>query len=565
MADVFEYLIDGTSGLAPGGVDGSAMVVGVCSKGEVGKGYLLGKRSDLAGLLGVGPLVDRLRDIFVTGGQNPIVIAVPVTGQPGGYISPVRQVGVGAVMQVSGVPQSNANVVIEVVTTGTVGVATVKVSTDGGATFSAAQASAMQITLAGTGATATLPEAGSLTAGTVYSFSVRTAVGPVAKVGTGPELTLAGTPTQDAQLVIEIVRGGSRNSGTYRLSLDGGDTFGTVRTIPVDGLVAAGESGVTITFAASEYEGGTTYSAELLAPAPSITDVMTGLELPLELYDVEFIHVAGPTDSIDWAAAQAKAEELWNAHRPTFFKMETRLPQAGEDLSDWVAALLTERASFTGRFVQVCAQFGEVAETTGESKLRNWGGLQAGRALSIPVQRATGRVRDGAITQGTLPEGWGEGVQKALENAGYLTAKVYAGLRGAYWGDSKTMAEVTSDYQYEEVLRVTFKAVRKLRIAALKSMYDELGDPLVVANAAGLAYLSANLETALKTMTTAVPKELAAFQVEIPTGQDYVNNGVAVETTLIGIPIIRKIKLFANYAYAGSSFDPRLTSASSAS
>jgi hypothetical protein len=87
----------------------------------------------------------------------------------------------------------------------------------------------------------------------------------------------------------------------------------------------------------------------------------------------------------------------------------------------------------------------------------------------------------------------------------------------------------------------------------------------VVANAAGLAYLSANLETALKTMTAAVPQELAAFQVEIPTGQDYVNNGVAVETTLIGIPIIRKIKLFANYAYAGSSFDPRLTSASSAS
>lgn len=565
MADVLEYLIDGTSGLAPGGVDGSAMVVGVCSKGEVGKGYLLGKRSDLAGLLGVGPLVDRLRDIFVTGGQNPIVIAVPVTGQPGGYISTVRQVGVGAVMQVSGVPQSNADVVIEIVATGAVGVATAKVSTDGGSTFGVAQATATQITLPGTGATVILPEAGNLTTGTVYRFSVRTAVGPVTKVGIGPELTLTGTPTQDAQLVVEIVRGGGRNTGTYRLSLDGGDTFGTIRTIPVDGLVPAGESGVTATFAASSYEGGTTYSAELLAPAPSITDVMTGLERPLELYDVEFIHVAGPTDSIDWAAAQAKAEELWNAHRPTFFKMEARLPQAGEDLSDWVAALLAERASFTGRFVQVCAQFGEVAETTGESKLRNWGGLQAGRVLSIPVQRATGRVRDGAITQGVLPEGWNEGVQIALENAGYLTAKVYAGLRGAYWGDSKTMAEVTSDYQYEEVLRVTFKAVRKLRIAALKSMYDELGDPLVVANPAGLAYLSANLETALKTMTAAVPQELAAFQVEIPTGQDYVNNGVAVETTLIGIPIIRKIKLFANYAYAGSSFDPRLTSASSAS
>jgi len=27
---------------------------------------------------------------------------------------------------------------------------------------------------------------------------------------------------------------------------------------------------------------------------------------------------------------------------------------------------------------------------------------------------------------------------------------------------------------------------------------------------------------------------------------------------LIGIPIIRKIKLFTNYTYAGSKFDPRI-------
>ena len=91
MGDVLEYLVDGTSGLAPGGVEGAAIVVGVCSLGQVGKGYLLGKESDLAGLLGVGPLVDRLRDVFATGGQNPVVIAVPVEGLPGGYISPVSR------------------------------------------------------------------------------------------------------------------------------------------------------------------------------------------------------------------------------------------------------------------------------------------------------------------------------------------------------------------------------------------------------------------------------------------------------------------------------------------
>jgi hypothetical protein len=149
-------------------------------------------------------------------------------------------------------------------------------------------------------------------------------------------------------------------------------------------------------------------------------------------------------------------------------------------------------------------------------------------------------------------------VRPVLEEAGYLTAKKYAGLSGAYWGDSRTTAGITSDYQYEEVVRVVFKAVRLARIAALKSMYDEAGDPLVPNDAGGLAYLKGQIENALDTMTAAAPKELAAYVVDIPPNQDIVNNGVAVEYTLIGIPIIRQIKLFASYVYAGSKFDPRL-------
>jgi hypothetical protein len=62
-------------------------------------------------------------------------------------------------------------------------------------------------------------------------------------------------------------------------------------------------------------------------------------------------------------------------------------------------------------------------------------------------------------------------------------------------------------------------------------------------------------------MVVAIPKELAAYIVDIPPGQDIANNGVAVEITLIGIPIIRQIKLYASYVYAGGRFDPRLKAA----
>lgn len=559
MNDVFEYLVDGTSGLAPGGVEGTCIVTGVCSLGVAGRGYLLGKSSDLNGLLGVGPLVDRLRDLFATGGQAPVVIAVPVAGLPGGYVTPVAHAGEGPAGSTSGAIAGNSNVVVEIVVEGAPGVATYKLSEDGGDTFAAPVAVPVdgQIAIGASGITLVLAE-GDLVAADTYRFLVRAPIGPITKVGDGPDITAAGEPKAAADVQMRLLKSGGRNVGTYQLTPDGGDNWGAERTIPVDGAIAVGTTGVTITFPAQDGVLGDTYSFTILAPTPSVSAVLSALELPLSFYDVEFVHVVGAADSVDWAALGAKADAMWNAHRPTFFLTEARQPYDNESLDEWAAALIADKQGFAHRFVACCCAFGEVSDTTGQRLTRNWGGLLAGRLLSIPVMRAPGRVRDGGISQGSLPDLYTEGHQQQLEAAGYVTARRYAGLASVYWGDERTLADVTSDYQFMTVLRVVFKAVRKARIAALKSMYDEAGDPTMEGGGAGIEYLKTNIETALNTMKAAIPTELADDVVEIPPGQDIVNNGVGVEMTLIGIPIIRKIKLFASYAYAGGAFDPRL-------
>ncbi|WP_338669772.1 DUF2586 domain-containing protein [Pseudodesulfovibrio methanolicus] len=563
MNDVIEYLIDGTSGLAPGNVSGSAVIVGVCSKGTVGKAYLLGKRSDLAEQLGTGPLVDRLRDIFATGGQEPVVIAVPVAGLPGGYIGNVRHTGTGPDATTSGVAGANTDAVVQIVVAGQLGTATYKLSLDGGETWDNATATPAngQIALGASGAVLTLAE-GAHVKDDAYAVAVRGPIGPVKRIGEGPAITVTGTVKAGAEVVLLVTGAGGRNVGTYQLSEDGGDNWSSIRTIPVDGAIPVPSSGVTITVPDEALTLGTEYHCRLNAPVPSITAVMAALETPLSLYDPEFVYIVGPSDAVDWAACGARVDELWNLHRPTYIKTEFRLPYDGEDLNDWVAAWKAERAKYSHRFVQSIAAFGEVSDSTGLRKLRNWGGLQCGRVLSIPVHRATGRVKDGPVSQGTLPDGWVEnGIHEALESAGAVSAKTYAGLSGVYWGDSRTLAEPTSDFQFEEILRVVFKAVRLARIAALKSMYDEAGDPTQEGNASGLAYLKGSIENALDTMTKAKPKELVGYVIAIPPGQDIVNNGVGVEQTLIGVPIIRKIKLFSNFTYAGSNFDPRLKEA----
>ncbi|WP_165064457.1 DUF2586 domain-containing protein [Desulfovibrio sp. ZJ200] len=562
MGDVFQYLIDGASGIVTGGVDGKALVAGVCSKGQVGKGYLIGKRTDLEAMLGVGPLVDRVRDMLATGGQEPFLVAVPVQGQPRGYISSLSHSGGGAPATLSGYPARNADVKVRVATAGALAAATIAISLDGGKTYGETVPCAEQNVIGDTGVTLVFAADAELESGAVYSFAVRCPIGPVYRTGDAESPLVevreenGGAVLAGAELLIQIVRGGGRNEGTFRLSTDGGDNFEKARTIPVDGTYRLPGLGVILTFPAGSYAAGTSYACRLLPPAPGIVDVLDALESPLAIHDVEFVYVVGESDSVDWLAAQARAEELWNLQRPTYFKMESRLPREGEDMSDFAAYLLSERQGIAARFVTVCPQYGELVDTTGQVRLRNAAGLQAGRVMSIPVQRAAGRVKDGPVSQLVLPDGW-DAIQPALEDSGFITARKYAGMEGTYWAGSRTLADETSDYRWEEPLRTVFKAVRLTRVAALKSLNDELGDPLRVNNQGGLAYLKANLENALDVMVGA--GELAAYRIDIPVGQDIVNNGVQVDVTLIGIPIIREIRLYNKYVYAGRRFDPRMT------
>ena len=245
----------------------------------------------------------------------------------------------------------------------------------------------------------------------------------------------------------------------------------------MDGLHELADYGVKLTFPEGSSWRGPPIPAGC-CPAPSIVDVLDALESPLALYDVEFVHIVGPSDSVDWMAAQAKADELWNQQRPTYFKLEARLPFDGEDLNAYVAAPAGGAAGggrpVRDRLLPVWRDRG-YGGSIPPAQCR-WPAVRT--CDGIPVQRATGRVKDGPISQLTLPDGW-EAVQPTLESNGFQVAKKYAGLEGAYWGDSRTLAEDTSDFRYEEVLRTVFKAVRLTRIAALKSMYDEAGDPCV--------------------------------------------------------------------------------------
>ena len=122
---------------------------------------LIGKRTNLEDMLGTGPLVEHVRDMLVTGGQEPVIVAVPVQGQQAGYISDAVVTGSEVTPQVSGVAAKNADIVVKVETPGAIGTATLKISTDGGKTFGEASPSSEQVVIGtsedATGATLVFP------------------------------------------------------------------------------------------------------------------------------------------------------------------------------------------------------------------------------------------------------------------------------------------------------------------------------------------------------------------------------------------------------------------------
>ncbi len=84
----------------------------------------------------------------------------------------------------------------------------------------------------------------------------------------------------------------------------------------MDGLHELADYGVKLTFPEGEFVAGTTYTCRLLPPAPSIVDVLDALESPLALYDVEFVHIVGPSDSVDWMAAQPRPTSCGTSSAP---------------------------------------------------------------------------------------------------------------------------------------------------------------------------------------------------------------------------------------------------------
>ena len=487
---VNEKIIDGTSGLSPNSGP-VAIVVGTSSKGTLGKAISLGKKSDVASILGYGTMPSRILDMQKTMADISI-LAIPTEQTNGGNISKIEKMGTYEITA-TGNPLYTSDLKITVTNSGKIGIAEVKIVSTGDKFFE-------------------------------ESFIIPKKV--VAK------LTKDSIADKTEDEVID---------GLIKL-----EDLGIDLKFPADATY-------TSYFPATETKAevlADSWSFSTTAPTSSFEKIEPVITQALEMYTPEFVFVAQSVNGDFVKSLGSLSERLFEDHKPVMFLTETDLAMEtdkGEPITmiDAIANKTAEFAKIDSRFVSVVCQPGYVLTSAGKVK-RSASGLCAGHITKANVNQSIGATNNFAIYDFELLEDWNNANSRALDESRFVTLRNYAGLNNLFWTNGRTLASDKSDYRYIEVVRTVFKAIRLSRRAALPYIQSN-GDTI------GIQNLLTEVRSAIDTMVTNTPKELDDFDIELPKDQDVANNGVILNIELFGIPIIRTINLNFMFKYNKSN------------
>lgn len=153
-----------------------------------------------------------------------------------------------------------------------------------------------------------------------------------------------------------------------------------------------------------------------------------------------------------------------------------------------------------------------------------------------------------AFGDGTLLRDLDTAVIESLDAARYIFFVEYSGLAGAYFNDSHTMDDASSDYAYIESVRTMDKVCRNVRTYVL----PKLGRPMKVDASTGKleVYVVEDLQLtagkALEDMEKA--GELSGYVVEIDPDQDILSTScVEMVIKQVGVGVMRKLNIKIGY------------------
>ncbi len=308
--------------------------------------------------------------------------------------------------------------------------------------------------------------------------SVAGANSAVTQVGSGPVVTLTGTPLNDLQGIAVVVAGGALGVATFKYSLDGGDTYSAVLTIPSGGTYAIPGTGITLNFAAGTYVVATTYSWTSTAPGFSNTDFGNAIDACIASpFQWKLIHLVG--SGVDAAAALTLATTM-QSKLTTAFTMKRYARGIVEMPAIDKALAIAAFVSFVGARVSPAGGFLELVSDAnpGRVEKKSVGTPYVARLARIPISVAPIRNEtdtdimslEGVTT--LVPQGSAastgyndEYATPGYDDARFVSAMTIPGVPGFYIAHGNLMASPGSDFRWIQYGRVMDRACEVANVA----------------------------------------------------------------------------------------------------
>lgn len=232
-----------------------------------------------------------------------------------------------------------------------------------------------------------------------------------------------GSPNNAYDIVVEVMDAGECNEGSFRYSLDGGNTFTEEMTIPITGEAELATTGLTAKFTDAEggdsFMEGDRFTFSTTSPAMSNESVISAVESlinsPLMF---EFVHIVGVSSKALWASLCTIANDFLTKYkRPLFFVCEARGKKADESLEDYVNAMLEERKGINNIYMQVVCSNSRYQRMDGRVQDINNAGKAVPGVLDarIDAQHPRGQGTVDVIVTGAAGEASPELIRKVGE------------------------------------------------------------------------------------------------------------------------------------------------------
>lgn len=342
-------------------------------------------------------------------------------------------------------------------------------------------------------------------------------------------LATTGTPNDAYEVVVEILSSSTDDvadgEGTFRYSLDGGDSYSTAIAINASYTVPGAGFALTFTATSSDpaFEEGDSFTLSTTAPAYSTTD-LSDAYAALVAHPQRWRFVWALGEGADGSASATMASTLKTAIEGSTVNHRYARSLIGA-ADDTDANLVTAFSSFVSSRVNVAAGFAntESSVKAGRYYKRSASWVTALRWATRPISEDLGRVKTGALPRladradGSSALYRDENSTPTLNDQRFTTLRTIDGRRGYYITEGKLMSDVGSDFELTQHGAIMDAACEVLYPAMALYVNDDLRvDASGNLDARDANAIQQDLEGKLKdALLRTTPQHVSAVQVVV--------------------------------------------------